>query len=151
MPDNDKRYFEDLEEGMEVDCGSIEVSREEMLEFSERYDPQPIHIDEEAASESMYGDIIASGWLTCALSARLLVKEYMNKNAMLGGRGMDELRWHKPVYAGDTLNVSLMLEEKYSGDNQLYGHTRENLKTMNQHGDVVLSMTGLGLVEKRNG
>lgn len=61
MAEQDTRYFEDMEVGEEVDCGSIEVTKEEMLEFAERYDPQPFHVDEKAAQETMYGDLIASG------------------------------------------------------------------------------------------
>lgn len=151
MTDTDKRYFEDLEEGATYDCGSIEVTEEEMLDFAERYDPQPIHVDEDAARESMYGDLIASGWLTCALSARLLVTEYMNDNATLGGRGMDEVRWHQPVYAGDTLSVTTELVEKRTGENPAYGHTRVLVTTTNQNGDTVLTMYGLGIVEKHGG
>jgi len=107
MSTQDKRYFEDLVEGQTFDCGSVTVTKDEMLEFAERYDPQAIHLNEEAAGNSMFGDLIASGWLTCALTTRLLVEGYMNRNATLGGRGMDEIRWHKPVYAGSTLSVTV--------------------------------------------
>lgn len=149
MPDQEPRYFEDLTVGERFDCGSIDVEREEMLEFAERYDPQPIHVDETAAEESMFGGLIASGWLTCALSARLLVTGYMNDNATLGGRGMDEVRWHQPVYAGDTLSVDVELVEKRAGDNPEFGHTRPRVTTTNQDDDTVLTMDGLGLVAKR--
>jgi len=150
MDENGQRYFEELEVGETVDCGSIEVTEDEMLEFAERYDPQPFHIDPAAAKESMYGDLIASGWLTAGLSARLLVKGYMNQNATLGGNGIDDLRWHRPVYAGDTLSVSVELVDKHAGDNPLFGHTTAEVTTVNQHGDPVLTMAGLGLVEKRD-
>lgn len=150
MADENKRYFEDLSVGETHECGSIDVTKEEMLEFAERYDPQPIHTDEAAASESMYGDLIASGWLTCALTARCLVTGYMNKNATLGGLGMDDLRWHQPVYAGATLTVTAELVEKHAGDNPAFGHTNAKVTTRNHHGDTVLTMVGLGIVEKRN-
>lgn len=150
MSEQDIRYFEDLEEGEEVECGSIEVTKEEMLEFAERYDPQPFHVDEEAATESMYGDLIASGWLTCALSARLLVTEYMNENATLGGNGMDEIRWHTPVYAGDVLSVHVELVDTKEGDNPMFGFTKAKVTTTNQRDEAVLTMYGLGLVEKRD-
>lgn len=150
MPDESKRYFEDLEVGETHDCGSTDVTKAEMLEFAERYDPQPIHTDETGAQESIYGDLIASGWLTCALTARCLVTGYMNKNATLGGRGIDELRWHQPVYAGATLTVTAELVEKHAGDNPGFGHTKSKVTARNHHGDTVLTMYGLGLVEKRN-
>nr|WP_282594718.1 MaoC/PaaZ C-terminal domain-containing protein [Halomarina salina] len=98
-------YFEDIEVGHSRDCGSVTVSCEELLSFAEQFDPQPIHTDPEAAAESMYGGLIASGWHTAALSARLLVEGYMNETASLSGRGMDDLRWHAPVRPGDTLSV----------------------------------------------
>jgi acyl dehydratase len=97
----------------------------------------------------MFGDIIASGWLTCALSARLLVKGYMNDSATLGGNGMDEVRWHQPVYAGDELSVHVELVDKAAGDNPQFGHTTVLVTTTNQRDEEVLTMYGLGLVEKR--
>nr|WP_284145040.1 MaoC/PaaZ C-terminal domain-containing protein [Natrinema halophilum] len=108
-----------------------------------------MHVDEDAATESLFGDLIASGWLPCALSARLLVTGYMNDNATLGGRGMDGVRWHQPVYARDILSVTTELVEKRAGDNPAYGHTRLPVTTTNQSDDAVLTMYGLGLVEKR--
>lgn len=150
MTSDDLRYFEDLDEGETVDCGSIEVTEEEMLAFADRYDPQPFHVDEQATGASMFGDLIASGWLTCALSARLLVTEYMNEHATLGGRGMDEVRWHQPVYAGETLSVTVELVEKHPGDNPSFGHTKAKVTTTNSHDTTVLTMYGLGLVEKRD-
>lgn len=148
MTDDGHRHFEQLEIGETVDCSSIDVTEEEMLEFATRYDPQPSHVDPDAAEQSMYGDLIASGWLTAALSARLLVLGYMNDNATLGGTGIDDLRWHRPVYPGDTLAVSVELVDKHPGENPLFGHTTAEVTTVNQHGDEVLTMDGLGLVEK---
>jgi acyl dehydratase len=142
-------YFEDIEPGLTRDCGSIEMTREEMLEFAERYDPQPFHTDPEAAAESMFGELIASGWLTAALSARLLVQGYMNDTASMGGRGMDDLRWHKPVYPGTTLSVEIEVLETHAGENPAFGHTETEVRTTDDDGDLVLTMVGLGLVEKR--
>jgi acyl dehydratase len=150
MTNQDERYFEDLQVGEEFDCGSLDVERAEMLEFAERYDPQPFHVDEAAAAESMYDGLIASGWLTCALTARLLVTGYMNETATMGGRGMDEIRWHRPVYAGDTVSVHVELVEKRAGENPSFGHTRVKVTTTNQNDSTVLTMYGLGLVEKRD-
>lgn len=143
-------YFEDIEEGLTRDCGTIEVTEAEMLEFAERYDPQAIHTDPDAAAETIYGGLIASGWLTAALSARLLVRGYMNETATVGGRGMDDLRWHQPVRAGDELSVEIeVLETRPSESIPGVGHTRTEVTTTNQDGDVVLTMVGLGLVERR--
>lgn len=143
-------YFEDIEAGLTRDCGSIEVTESEMLEFANRYDPQAIHTDPDAAAETIYGGLIASGWLTAALSAKLLVEGYMNDTATVGGRGMDELRWHTPVRAGDVLSVAIeVLETRPSESLSGVGHTRTEVTTTNQDGEVVLTMIGLGLVERR--
>lgn len=151
MPDDEPRYFEDLTVGETHDCGSVAVTREEMLEFAERYDPQPIHVDPDAAAESMFGGLIASGWLTCALSARLLVQGYMNHTASLGGRGMDDVRWHAPVYPDTTLSVEVELLEKHTGENPSFGHTTVGVTTTDGDGETVLTMEGLGIVAKRDG
>jgi acyl dehydratase len=148
---DDRRYFEDLTVGETHDCGSVHVTREEMLEFAERYDPQPIHVDPEAAGESMFGGLIASGWLTCALSARQLVRGYMNDTASLGGRGMDDVRWHAPVYPDTTLSVTVELVEKHAGENPAFGHTRVTVTTTDGDGETVLTMDGLGVVARRDG
>lgn len=150
MPEK-RRYFEDLEVGEHLDCGSVEVTGEEMRAFAERYDPQPIHLDEAAARDTIFGGLIASGWLTCALSARLLVTGYMNRNATLGGDGMDEIRWWRPVYAGDRLSVHVELVAKDAGDRPTFGRTTVKVTTSNQRGEVVLTMRGLGLTQKRSG
>lgn len=144
-------YFEDIEPGTTRECGSVVVDREEMVEFAERFDPQPIHVDEDAAAESVYGGLIASGWYTAALTARQLVTEFMNDVASLGGRGMDDLRWHRPVRAGDELSVSIEVLDKGPSDrNPAIGDYRVEVVATNGDGEAVLSMVGLGVVERRD-
>lgn len=93
--------------------------------------------------------LIASGWLTAALSARLLVEGFMNDTASLGGRGMDDLRWHQPVRAGDELAVEVeVLDKRPSDAYPTMGHVRSGVTTT-VDGDAVLTMEGLGLVERR--
>ncbi|MFD1511998.1 MaoC family dehydratase [Halomarina rubra] len=143
-------YYEEIEVGHSRDCGSVTVTREDLLSFAEQFDPQPIHTDPEAAAESMYGGLIASGWHTAALSARLLVEGFMNETASLGGRGMDDLRWHAPVRPGDTLSVEVEVLDKEPDDrNPGMGHTRVGVTTTTDDGETVLTMVGLGLVERR--
>ena len=142
-------YFEDIEVGLTRDCGSLTVSREEIVEFGERYDPQPFHTDPEAAAESAYGGLIASGWQTCALTARLLVTNYLNDTASAGGRGIDDLRWRRPVRPGDTLSVRVEVVAKRPGRNPAVGETDVEVTTTNGDGETVLSMVALGLVERR--
>jgi acyl dehydratase len=143
------RYFEELEVGESVDCGRVEVTEREMLEFAERYDPQPFHVDSDAAAKTMFGELVASGWLTCSLTARLLVTGYMNENATLGGDGIDDLRWHRPVHAGDVLHVEAELVAKHAGEHPRFGRTEVAVTTTNDAGETVLTMTGLGLVARR--
>jgi len=143
-------YFEDVEVGTTRECGRVEVDREEMVAFAERYDPQPIHVDEEAARDSVYGGLIASGWYTASLVARQLVTGFMNDLASLGGRGMDDIRWHQPVRAGDTLTVSIeVLDKEPSDRNPAIGDYRVEVVATDEAGEPVLSMVGLGVVERR--
>jgi len=143
-------YFEDIEEGTAIDCGRLAVEQSEMIEFAERYDPQPVHIDPGAAAESMYGELIASGWLTCALTMRLLVTGFLNETQVIAARGVDDLRWHLPVYAGDELVVDAEILEKHAGDDPTFGHAKAAVRTTNDNGQELLTMTGLVIVEKRN-
>lgn len=143
------RYFEDIEVGLTRDCGSLSVTESEIVEFGERYDPQPFHTDPEAAGESMYGGLIASGWQTCALTARLLVKNYLNDVASAGGRGIEDLRWRRPVRPGDTLSVRAEVVAKRSARDPAVGETDVSVTTTNGEGETVLSMVAIGLVERR--
>ena len=143
-------YFEDVEVGTTRDCGSVEVDREGMIDFAERFDPQPIHVDQEAAANSIYGGLIASGWYTASLVARQLVTGFMNDVASLGGRGMDDIRWHQPVRAGDVLSVSIeVLDKELSDRNPAIGDYRVEVVANDEAGEPVLSMVGLGVVERR--
>lgn len=99
------RYFEDIEEGEVHEFGSHTVRKEEMTEFAEQFDPQPFHVDEEAAGESMFEGLIASGWHTASLCMRMVVDEYLSESASAGARGVRELRWKQPVRPGDTLSI----------------------------------------------
>jgi acyl dehydratase len=100
------KYFEDLEVGAETYFGSYEVTREEVLEFARKYDPQPFHLSDEEAAKTHFGRVAASGWHTCAMTMAVIARHVVGeKQAGLGSPGVDELRWLKPVYPGDTLHV----------------------------------------------
>jgi acyl dehydratase len=98
-------HYEAVEIGETDSFGSYEVTREEVLSFGTQYDPQPFHTDPEAAEESMFGGLVASGWHTAAMCMRLLVENYLADSKALGSPGVDELRWHEPVRPGDDLHV----------------------------------------------
>ncbi len=103
-------YFEDLKVGSKLQLGKYTFERDEILEFAGKYDPQPFHTDDEAARESVFGGLIASGWHTCAVMMRLLVDGALHDSSSLGSPGVDEIRWLKPVRVGDTLDVVLVIE-----------------------------------------
>ena len=109
------RYYEDLEIGDTYETGGYTVTEAEIITFAEQFDPQPFHIDEEAAQESIFGELVASGLHTLCLSVRLFVTEFVQVEkgvANMAGSGMDDLQWHKPVYPGDTLHVQVEVIEK---------------------------------------
>src|SRR3954451_3410882 len=106
-------YFEDIEIGRETHFGSYEVTREEVLDFARKYDPQPFHLSDEAAATTFFGRLSASGWHTCAMTMSMVVANLeANNQAGLGSPGIDELRWLKPVYPGDTLRCETEVIEK---------------------------------------
>ena len=104
--------FEAVPLGEQREFGSYEVTREEILEFGEAYDPQAFHVDEDAASESMFGGLIASGWHTGAMTMRMIVDNYLADSGAMGSPGVDELRWPAPVRPGDVLRVRAEPVEK---------------------------------------
>jgi acyl dehydratase len=103
-------YFEDLTVGTKLSLGKYTFEREEVLEFAGKYDPQPFHVDEQAAGASIFGGLIASGWHTCAVMMKLLVAKVLHDSSSMGSPGIDEIRWLKPVRVGDTLEVFLVIE-----------------------------------------
>jgi len=96
-------HFEDFRAGQIFELGTYKVTAEEIVAFAREYDPQPMHVDEEAARQSIMGELIASGWHTCAIAMRLLVDGLFNRSTSIGGVSVDDARWHKPVRPDDTL------------------------------------------------
>lgn len=145
------QYFEDIEVGTKARFGSYPVTREEVIEFASRYDPQPFHLDDAAAAATHFGRLSASGWHTCAMTMRMLVDNIEERRqAGLGSPGLDELRWKKPVFPGDTLRVETeLLEKTRSRSRPEMGSFRSAVRVYNQHDEVVLSMTSIGLVATR--
>lgn len=142
-------FFDDLEPGDERECGSYTVTKAEIIAFARQYDPQPFHLDETAAEESIYGGLIASGWHTAAVSMRLYVDGFLRDTASMGARGVDELRWRRPVRPGDTLSVRIEVLEKADEPSPERGLVRIRIVTENDDGETVLSMVGLMLIGRR--
>lgn len=145
------QYYEDIEVGEVQEFGEYYVTKEEVIEFAEQYDPQPFHIDEEAAQGSPFGELVASGWHTAAMCMRMLVDNFLSEYKTMGGRGIDELRWRKPVKPGDTLHIRTeILEKRVSESNPRRGYMTFQMEAMNQDDDVVVSWTELPMIERRN-
>ena len=145
-------FFEDFSVGMEKEFGGAVMTKEAIIDFARQFDPQPFHIDEEAAGESVYGGLIASGWHTAATVMRLLVDESLGKKSgSLGSGGVDELRWLKPVRPGDTIRVrSHIFEVRESARRPDRGIVRSDYTVLNQHGEEVMTMRSMGFFLKRN-
>jgi acyl dehydratase len=146
-------YFEDLEVGEETYFGSYEVTREEVLEFARKYDPQPFHLSDEEAAKTHFGRIAASGWhttaMTMAVIARYVVK---HEQAGLGSPGIDDLRWKKPVYPGDTLHVrGTIIEKALSRSRPEMGSYRTQTIVTNQDDHAVMTFTSIVLIRRRPG
>ena len=144
------RYFEDYLPGAVHEFGSITLGEADIIEFARRFDPQPFHIDPEAAKQTPFGGLIASGWHTASSAMRLLVDNYISRVASLGSPGADELRWRKPVRPGDTLSVRItILESKLSRSKPVQGTIRSHIEVLNQRREVVMTWKGMGLVKCR--
>jgi len=144
-------YFEDLPTGTAMDLGSYEVTREEILEFARKYDPQPFHVDEDAANDSVFGGLIASGWHTCSMTMRLVCDGLLLRAAALGSPGVDEVRWLKPVRPGDTLHAKLeIVESRPSQSKPDRGVIRSRWLVQNQKGELVMTLEGMGMYRLRS-
>ena len=145
-------YFEDLVPGSSASFGRYEVTREEVIEFATKYDPQPFHLSDEAAAQTHFGRISASGWHTCAMIMRMLVDNMTaRKQAGLGSPGLDELRWLRPVYPGDVLRLQTELIDKTpSRSRPEMGSFRSAVRVFNQDDVLVATMKSIGLIRVRN-
>jgi acyl dehydratase len=143
-------YFEDIEVGRVTEFGRYEVTREEVLEFARKYDPQPFHLSDEEAAKTHFGRLAASGWHTCAMTMAVIARRVMaEEQAGLGSPG-DELRWLKPVYPGDTLIVKGRIVEKTpSRSKPEIGSFRTETEVTNQDGVPVMRFTSIVLMRRR--
>ena len=105
-------YYEDVEVGVTDEFGHYEVTEAEIIEFAEQYDPQPFHVDPEAAERSWFGGLIASGWHTSAMTMRMIVDNYINESGAMGAIGVENLEWRNPVRPGMSLHVESEVLDK---------------------------------------
>ncbi len=147
MPDI---YFEDFAAGQEYDLGSRTLDQSAIVEFASEFDPQPFHIDEAAAAQSIYGGLIASGWHTCGVYMRLLCDGVLHRVASMGSPGVDELRWLGPVRPGDTLSGKLRIEAvRASKSKPDRGIVMTAGEMRNQYGDLVLTLKSAMMIRRR--
>lgn len=145
-----KYWWEDLQVGETRDLGTITPTEEETVAFARQFDPQPFHLDAEAAKASVFGALSASGWHTCAMAMRLMVTNFLNESSSLGSPGLESVKWLKPVFPGDTLRLQHTILEKRPMSKRLdVGLVRTTWEMFNQQGDKVLFMEGYGMFRRR--
>lgn len=143
-------YWEDFALGSAREFGAITVTREAVLAFAGQFDPQPFHLDDAAAEKSLFGKLSASGWHTCAMTMRMTVDAVLLQSSSLGSPGLDNIRWHQPVFPGDVLSVRLTtLETRPMASRPTVGLVLSKWETLNQRGEVVLAMQGWGMFGRR--
>ena len=144
-------WWEDFKVGQQAEVGRHTFTADEIIGFGRQFDPQPFHVDPEAAKKSVFGGLIASGWHTCAVGMRLMVEGYINRTASLGSPGIDNIRWLKPVRAGDTIAYRrIVIEARASTTRKGVGLVKHRWEAVNQHGELVLTMEGWGFFGRKN-
>ena len=143
-------YFEDFHAGQEIPLGTRHVTEEEIIAFAAQFDPQPFHVDHDAAAASIFGGVIASGWHTCSMMMRMVVDGLLSQAAGMGSPGLDGVRWVKPVRAGDTLAVLYRTKETRASDSKPdRGVVWSVWEARNQQGELVCTVDGMGMYARR--
>jgi acyl dehydratase len=143
-------WWEDLTPGTVLEFGDVEMTADEIIAFARKFDPQPFHVDAEAAKDSLFGALCASGWHTAAVMMSMWVANYLAPEASLGSPGVDELRWLRPVYPGDRLRCRVtIIDATPSRSRPFMGSVRQKGEVLNQKGEVVMTVLGIGMFRKR--
>lgn len=143
------RYFEDYVVGERVETNSLTVTEAAIVAFAREYDPQSMHVDADAAKRGRFGRLIASGWQTAGFTMRLIVQEGVFGAEGGVGMGIDDLRWPRPVFPGDTLRVVAEVLELRPSSSRPSGVARFKLTTLNQSGDEVLTQVAIVMIPCR--
>jgi acyl dehydratase len=144
-------FFEDFPVGQVVEYGSYEVTAEEIVSFAREFDPQPFHLDEKAARASMLGGLCASGWHVCAIMMRMMVDGYFGRTASMGSTGIDEMKWLKPVFAGDRLSCRrTTLAARVSGKRPEMGIVTLRWELFDTAAEKKAEMVGINLIKVRS-
>ena len=151
MVSNFKYYWEDFVAGQAKEFGGIQVSEEDILNFAKVYDPQSFHVNKEAAEQTIFKGLIASGWQTCAFMMRMICDDYLLDSSSQGSPGLDFVKWLKPVRPGDTLRVrSTVLDTRVMNSKPHLGIVKLSWECLNQTNEVVTTMQGSLIFIKRN-
>jgi len=143
-------WWEDFKVGERSEMGRHTFAEDEIVAFARQFDPQPFHVDPAAARTSPFGGLIASGWHTCAVGMRLMVDQYIGRTVSLGSPGIEDIRWLRPVRAGDTLAYSrTVTESRASATRAGVGLVKHRWEAVNQAGETVLTMEGWGMYGRR--
>ena len=145
------QYFEDIAVGATAAFGHYPVTRDEVIAFAEKYDPQPFHLSDEAAAKTHFGRLSASGWHSCAMTMAMLVEHIReHRQASRGSPGIDELKWLKPVYPGDTLRcVTEVLGKRVSASRTEMGIVENRMQVFNQDDVMVMTFVSNALMQTR--
>ena len=144
-------HYEDFPVGTIIPFGTFHLSKEELIDYAREWDPQPMHLNEEAAKNSVLGGLAASGWQTSAIVVRLAVEAYANKSAAMASNSMEEVKWLKPVYAGETLTGrATVLERRVSSKRPEMGILKMKFELFNMAGEPKCEITGVQFMKVRN-
>lgn len=143
--------FERFEIGQVQEFGAYEVTKDEIIEFASKYDAQFFHLDEEAAKDSLFGGLCASGWHTCAMTMAMMVENLEKTGRSLGSPGVDMLRWLKPVYPGEVLSVRMEVLELNPSKSKPIGFVKSKVTVSNQDGVPVMEFISNGIFPRGAG
>lgn len=142
-------YFDDYLPGTSIPLGTAMVTEEDILDFGRRWDPQPFHVDRTFAEQGPFGELIASGWHTCALAMRAMVGRYLLPESSTPSPGIDEVRWLAPVRAGDAITfTATVIEATPSRSKPDRGMVKGRIEGTNQDGTTVLTMVSLNIIRR---
>ena len=143
-------YFEDFVVGTRQVYGSVSVSAEDMIAFAREYDAQPMHVDPQAAGQSMFGGLVASGWHSCCLMTRLMCDGFLLGSASLGAPGIQDVKFLQPVRPGDSIRLETLVRDvRVSQSRPSIGLVGLHFELINQHGACVLTMDNVMMIRRR--
>jgi acyl dehydratase len=148
---SDLLHYEDFPEGLVIPLGSYFLSKDEVIAFAREWDPQPFHLDEAEGERSVLGGLAASGWQTSAILIKLSVEGYANRSAAMASNSMEEGRWLKPVYAGETLTGrATVLSRRVSSKRPDMGILKMRFELFNTEGELKAELTGVQFMKVRH-